>query len=277
MKKNLFVVLFVFVLPSVSFSQSSFESRHSLMPKSFDEVKEDAKDSSVSVSNVPVALSQEEKKSDIYAEPVIVSSDGIKVDDGNESFFLKRPVVNNVSDGQNDFTTTGPKLDKPDGYDELMQMVREQGGVIKPSSYVEDRNGNLVLSSPENKPVNIVSNVIEEKKEDVVSLPLYGNSVNEKKKDVNVEKKDVVVKDRNTPYQSVAHVASYKDRASANKGIDVFVSKYPDAGDLEPFVSYEYVDGKGNLYRLYFLGRERELSKLCREMKANGDWCNILK
>lgn len=263
MKKNLFMILFVFGFPSLLFADSGFDSRHSLMPKaSFDEKVETKQDEVKVVEKV--AENKAVENSDIYDEPVIVSSDGIMVDDGKESFFLKRPVPsNNVSvDESNDFRASGPKLDKPEGYDELMQMVREQG-VIKPSSYSEDKNGNLVLSST--SPQNVSSNIVNEKKSKMINKPLFENKGKKKKKKTK------------SPYQSVAHVATYNDRESAKKGIDVFVSDYPFAERFEPFISNEYVEGRGEMYKLYFLGNEGELFYLCSQMRANGDWCNILK
>lgn len=260
MKKFLFMILFIFGLPSLLFADGSFDSRHSLMPKTSSDEKVEAKQTDVQVVE-NVAENKEVENSDIYSEPVIVSSDGIMVDDGKESFFLKRPVSSNNSsvDENNDFRASGPKLDKPEGYDELMKIVREQG-VIKPSSYSEDKNGNLVLELT--TPQNISSNVVNEKKSKMINRPLFEKRKKKKTK---------------APYQSVAHVATYNDRESAKKGIEVFVSDYPFAERFEPFVSNEYVDGKGERYLLYFLGNEGELFYLCSQMRANGDWCNILK
>ena len=220
---------------------------------------------------------------------------------------------------------------KPEGYDELMKMAREQGGVIKPSNYKEDASGNLVLMSDE-KMATVLSPVVEEKKENVVIKPLFGGAQNnvaveqnpvvknetqqpvvevkqpeitqsvENKSEYSaplvnntvvpvvekkVEERQVVVEpvvsvkktsmSEEKPFQSIAHIASYLTEENAKKGEGVVRGKYPRASMFETYINYEYVDGKGSFYRLYFTGDKRELEYLCREMKANGDWCNILK
>ncbi len=320
-----FLNAFLFIFASCIFVSNNvradFSSRHSLMPAKVDEVESSPSDVVTvnSIEKEEVAISDNNIN---YDEPVVVDSEGIMVDDGNESFFLKRPKSNVGSSNQNfndDFSASGPKLDKPEGYDELMQMVREQGGVMKPSSYTDDGKGNLILRNKNegaSKPV--VSNVIDERKEDVIVKPLFADKKEEAKAKAKVEKlrrpvpiaKPTVKKnadktlskpavkpvrrrssdvneieiyssdnDVDSGYEdkAVVHVASYNTKETADRGFDAIVKKYPQAYDLEPFIRYEVVEGKGYYWRLYLLGDEKKVESLCRKIKSDGDWCNILK
>ena len=380
MKKNLLAL--AFVLASSSFvlaedkidydkpfdqikeDMSSFENRHSLMPRVEEKVQLspvvsnpdngiavlpllDGKpvDSSSPDNSVKSDVKNKVENVDTPVQIKAMSKEAMEQMDTPKTSTIKninkvpenldvaddKPVeiVPMASVVKEEAKVDAPVIDKPEGYDELMKMAKEQGGVIKPSNYKEDMNGNLVLAPETKEEVKVVSSpVIEEKKEDVVNKPLF-NSVEEKaqvqevkpvapvvettkeitpvkysapllvnkeisnnvKEDVKPEvkpvstpvyKTDVVDRSVKTqseekPYQSIAHIASYKTEDSAKKGIGVITSKYPRANMFETYIHYEYVDGKGNFYRLYFLGDRRELEYLCREMKANGDWCNILK
>lgn len=313
MIKFLNVFLFVFAFASCVFINNNvradFSSRHSLMPVSVDDAEESPSSDVVSVDRV-------EKEEVAISDDNV--DDGIMVDDGNESFFLKRPKGNaNFSNNFNDdFSASGPKLDKPEGYDELMQMVREQGGVMKPSSYTDDGRGNLILKNTNeagSKP--IVSNVIDERKEDVIVKPLFADKDKAKakaeklrrpvpiakpvmKKNLDKSVSKPVVKpvrrrssdtneieiyssdrdvDNGYEDKAVVHVASYNTKETADRGFDAIVKEYPIAKGLEPFVRYEVVEGKGYYWRLYLLGDEKKVESLCRQIKLNGDWCNILK
>ncbi|MDR1476828.1 MAG: hypothetical protein LBI17_01720 [Rickettsiales bacterium] len=75
--------------------------------------------------------------------------------------------------------------------------------------------------------------------------------------------------------RAMAHVASYNTEEGAMKGAGEIEKKYPRAALFEARVNYEYAKDKGYFYRLYFAGDRRELEYLCREMKANNDWCWI--
>ncbi len=280
-------IIGVLVFPSVLFAQqkidydkpydqiksqiSSFQDRHSLMPMPVEENivennnqtnnqtndanQENIENSSPVQHNLKDDEKSYEQNSDEKVEPVIVS--------GNkdlEPVVLKRPE---------------PKVQKPEGYDELMEMARQQGGVIKPSSYVEDENGNLIIpqnSQVDNNVNNIKSNLIVENKNNVVNKPLF-----EKKSNNQTDSNENNVISEEKPFQAMAHIASYQSEESARHGIVEIEKKYPQTNIFEPFVNYEYVKGKGNFFRLYFVGDERELQYLCRDMKKNGDWCNILK
>ncbi|MDR3126557.1 MAG: hypothetical protein LBT92_02915 [Rickettsiales bacterium] len=71
------------------------------------------------------------------------------------------------------------------------------------------------------------------------------------------------------------HMASYRSREAAEAGIPKLKSEYPSIAGFSPSVSYEYADGLGYFWRVYFSGPLPELKKACAALKKSGGWCSI--
>lgn len=154
----------------------------------------------------------------------------------------------------------------------------------------------------------IFSNVIDEKADNVVNYPLLVNKpkkqevkVEEKQKTEEIKTSDLLVNEKVENKEDLprtisapiavkkvepleeskdiltAHIASYSTKDSAEKGITLWKEKYPLITLLKHSIKYENVPEKGIFYRLYLTGDEAKLENLCNQMKANKDWCNILR
>ena len=249
---------------------SSFEVRHSLMPK---ESAEPAAAAIPPKDGAPAADGAKEatiapKEGTLPAEPVAVRpiSDAAPVSSG------ARPAE--------DFPTFGggtelsadeaPIILKPIHLDRVERgsAYREEDGVlvpIAPAPIIDERRGGTVerplLIGPK-KPLPIVPGAGVP----VLAAPAPKSSA------IIVPVIETV--SDGSP-RAMAHVASYNTEDGAMTGAAEVEKKYPRAALFEAEIKYEYAKDRGYFHRLYFAGDRRELEYLCREMKAGGDWCLI--
>lgn len=257
---------------------SAFDNRHSLMDPPVEE--------ETITQTYPVPQG-ESNQSSVVKVPVVVSPATTTAPSSNVSDEKKSIEVSNIA--------VVPDYEREpvvvSGSDEVPVVLRpiHREKVIKPINYDE-----LINEAIENQN-QLKSNLIEERASTMVSKPLFDTGIVEKTPHENFANTSVPVVQEVNPknvdsYEiedddfdeegnnnKLAHVASYATEETAREGIVEMEKKYPHTSIFEPYVSYEYVKGKGNFYRLYFIGDVRELEYLCREMKKNLDWCNILK
>ncbi len=77
------------------------------------------------------------------------------------------------------------------------------------------------------------------------------------------------------PIGALAHLASYHDHATAEKGWRVLVADHPELRDLQPRVIESELPGKGNVYRLYAVGPRAQLSTLCEAFQRQSVFCRL--
>ena len=207
------------------------------------------------------------------------------------------PVVNNVMNNEPFVLKEIPKK-KFDGNDIIFSnIIDEKAGSMEnhPLVIKKKRKSADVPTDAEPKsllpetmagekqndisPIKPVTPVMSERNEIVNSLPKIERKVKSVIKPLPQKKVVVENKVQEKVNEDIltAHIASYTTMETANKGIEIWKEKYPLITLLKPSIKYENVEGKGMFYRLYLTGDEAKVENLCNQMKANKDWCNIIR
>ena len=258
---------------------------------------------------VPPAFPEEDKKAitEVKAEvkenlkqPVVDDiddeDDDVKIESKKEEKSEKTDEAKeenkNIQDVKNEpFVLKQVPEKKYDGTDIIFSnVIEEKAGSVE--------NYPLIINKPKKDETSVP--VVKKEKSDLIipdvkpQVEMKPLMVDESKMDTkpliisapkpNVETEHVVLESQSQKPQNVivkdvltAHIASYTTEESANKGIKIWMEKYPMIALLTPSVRYENVQGKGMFYRVYLTGDEAKVENLCNQMKSNKDWCNIIR
>ena len=72
-----------------------------------------------------------------------------------------------------------------------------------------------------------------------------------------------------------AHLASYRSEAAAQRGWQVLAAQYSGLLQLEQAIVEVDLPGKGHFYRLYAVGDQDMVTRLCRSLKKRKLACDL--
>ena len=214
--------------------------------------EEDYEKNPSALENKPVEnLNQETVKDESKNEPFVLKEIPQKKYDGTDIIF------SNIIEEKSGSMENHPLIINKEKNQEIQPVAENNPQMLVPNdmSVVEDKK------QVEENPVKKVD--ISERNEIIKSIP-------------SIKKTEVKEEEKNKDILT-AHIASYTTEETANRGIDIWKEKYPLITILKTSVKYENVEGKGMFYRVYLTGDEAKIENLCNQMRANKDWCNILR
>ena len=243
--------------PEIKNQISSFDLRHSLMPKSVEEdnnesssvIKTDNVQTSV-VENMNENTNDKNKDKDDFQTIVVGGIETEQRQENNDLPPVKLKPIHLEKTKENEKSVADDTLEKSDleNNDFANFVLKEYDDTMK-NDLLNDSN-------------TTQNNLVED------SAP---------KSILTENMQDGYFIEQTEQGTAMAHIASYLNEKNAYDGLKILENKYPQFNIFEPFVRYENVDGKGWYYRLYLVGDRKELDMLCKDMKKNNDWCYVLK